>query len=162
MPVPGADEILVRNRYLSVDTINRAWMRPEHTYLPPQALGDVVRGIGLGIVTISNQPDVPVGATVIGAFGWQDFAVASKDSEFFMQLPNESHVSATMNLALFGPVGLTAYFGLTEVTRPRPGEVVVVSAAGGAVGKPGGPDWEGSRLPSCRHHRLRAELSVAD
>jgi NADPH-dependent curcumin reductase CurA len=133
-PVPGPNQILVRNHYLSLDTIDRSWMRAEETFLPPGKLGQVVRGIAIGAVAQSNRSDVTVGMTVMGAFGWQDFAVSDASGEFFMQLRDDPKVPAAMHLGLLGPVGITAYFGLTDVARPRPGEVLVVSAAGSAVG----------------------------
>ncbi|MGI9170450.1 MAG: NADP-dependent oxidoreductase, partial [Caulobacteraceae bacterium] len=37
-------------------------------------------------------------------------------------------------LSVYGIAGLTAYFGLLECGRPKPGETVVVSAAAGSVG----------------------------
>jgi NADPH-dependent curcumin reductase len=134
VPVPGPGQILVRNRYLSLDTIDRSWMRAEETFLPPQGLGEVVRGIALGTVTQSNLSGLPIGATVLGEFGWQDFAVTDTGAPFFMQLPDDATVPATMHLGLLGPVGITAYFGLTDVARVRAGEMLVVSAAGSAIG----------------------------
>jgi len=41
-------------------------------------------------------------------------------------------------MSLYGPTGATAYFGMTGIGRPQPGETVVVSAAGGATGSVAG------------------------
>ena len=53
-PVPGANEILVRNIYLSLDPTNRVWMSDMEQYMPPVNLGDVMRGGTLGVVEQSN------------------------------------------------------------------------------------------------------------
>jgi NADPH-dependent curcumin reductase len=147
VPVPGPGQILVRNQYLSLDTIDRSWMQAEETFLPPGKLGQVVRGIAIGTVAQSNRADIAAGAAVMGAFGWQDFAVSDVSCEFFMRLRDQPEVPATMQLGLLGPVGVTAYFGLTDVARPRPGEVLVVSAAGSAVGSLAG---QIGKLLGCR------------
>ncbi len=134
VPVPGPYQALVQNHFLALDSTGRCWMREEDTYLPSQRIGDVVRAVGVGVVVRSNQPGLQPGATIMGMLGWQDFSVINGSGEFFMCFPDEEQVSATMQLALLGPVGVAAYFGLTDVARPRLGEVLVVSAAASSVG----------------------------
>jgi NADPH-dependent curcumin reductase CurA len=134
VPVPGPRQALVRNRYLSLGTTDRSWMREEDTYLPAQRLGEVVRGVTVGSVVHSNHPDLPAGINVMGAFGWQDFSVTDGSGDFFMPLPDGAQVPPTMQLAMFGPVGVAAYFGMVDIARPRAGDVLVVSAAASAVG----------------------------
>lgn len=147
VPVPGQGQVLVRNRYLSIDTIGRAWMREEATFLPPFGLGEVIRGIALGTVQESNQSDIAPGTSVMGAFGWQDYAVSAPEAPFFMPLGDESQVPASLQLGLLGPAAVAAYFGLTDVARPRHGETLVVSAAGSAAGSLAG---QIGRLLGCR------------
>ena len=76
-PVPEiADgEALVRVKYISIDPTNRMWIGEEPTYLPPVAIGEVMRGLGLGEVVESRNDNYPVGALVNGLTGWQDYAV---------------------------------------------------------------------------------------
>ena len=75
IPVPGADEILVRTVYLSLDPTNRTWMNDAQGYLPPVALGAVMRGLTLGVVEQSNSDRFQVGDIVTtAAGGWSDRA----------------------------------------------------------------------------------------
>jgi NADPH-dependent curcumin reductase CurA len=147
LPVPGPGQILVRTRYLSLGTTERWWMREEDTYLPAQRPGEVVRGVGVGSVVQSNDPELPAGTNVMGLLGWQDFSVIDGRGAFFMPLPDDSRASPVMQLALLGPVGVAAYFALIEVARPRAGDVLVVSAAGSAVGSLAG---QIGKLLGCR------------
>jgi NADPH-dependent curcumin reductase CurA len=134
VPIPGPGEALVRNRFLSLGATDRFWMRQEQTYLPAQDLGEVVRSVAVGTVVQSKHTGLPQGTSVMGTFGWQDFAVIDRHAELVTTLPDETVVPATRQLALFGPVGITAYFGLTDVAKPIPGDVLVVSSAASAVG----------------------------
>ena len=147
VPVPGPRQALVRNRYLSLGVTDRCWLREEQTFLAPQRLGEVVRGVAIGSVAESNDVHLPAGSTVMGAFGWQDYALTDGSGEFFMLLPPDAQVPATMQLGLFGPVGVTAYFGITQVAQPTAGDTLVVSAAASAVGSLAG---QIGKLLGCR------------
>lgn len=135
VPTPGPGEALVRNRYLSLDPTNRIWMGEGESYLPPVPLGDVMRGAAIGQVVASNSKKFPVGATVAGLLGWQDYALLSDDGEAMAQvIPNWLPVPLTATMGVLGVTGMTAYFGLLDIGQPKPGETVFVSAAAGAVG----------------------------
>ncbi len=124
-------EILVRVQWLSIDPTNRAWMNETPTYLPPVPLGDVMRGMGMGIVEASRNPRVPVGALVTGLTGWQTHARVPGDS---LQRLDPNLFSAEDYLGVINHIGATAYFGVKEIGSVKPGDTFVVSAAGGAVG----------------------------
>jgi len=132
--LPGPRQVLVRSDYLSIDPANRACMWSEETYLPAQPLDTVVRGLGIGVVEHSSHPLYPVGSRVSGVLGWQDYALMSGDDPLLIRLPDEPAIPATMYLGLLGHIGMTAYFGLLEIGRPKQGDTLVVSAAAGAVG----------------------------
>jgi NADPH-dependent curcumin reductase CurA len=131
-PTPRAGEVLIRNLYLSLDPTNRGWANEAETYLPPVAIGEVMRGITIGTVEQSRNADFPEGAIVQGLLGWQDYAVS--DGTGLTPLPNDPSIPLTAFFGLFGHIGLTAYFGLLDIGKPRAGETLVVSAAAGAVG----------------------------
>src|SRR5919205_441305 len=77
VPVIGEREALVRTRWISLDPANRAWLNDTPTYMPPVAIGEVMRSSGVGEVVESNSPDYSVGRLVVGRTGWQEYVVAS-------------------------------------------------------------------------------------
>ena len=77
VPELGEGEALVRTRWISLDPANRAWLDKTPSYLPPVAIGEVMRASGVGEVVASTSPDYRVGQLVQGRTGWQDYVVAS-------------------------------------------------------------------------------------
>jgi len=135
LPELGEGEALVRVLYLSIDPTNRIWMTDMEQYMPPVALGDVMRGAGIGTVTASRSSRYPVGAIVSGLLGWQEYALVREgDPAAPGLLPPHLPVSLSAMLGVCGLTGVTAYFGLLDIGKPKPGDTVVVSAAAGAVG----------------------------
>ncbi|HTO41363.1 MAG TPA: NADP-dependent oxidoreductase [Rhizomicrobium sp.] len=141
IPVPGDGEILVKTLYLSLDPTNRIWMSDMEQYLPPVQIGDVMRGSTIGVVEHSNNPKYAKGDVLSGIAGWQEFSVATGGQK----LP--AGVAPTAAMSVLGMTGLTAYFGLLDVGKPKAGETVVVSAAAGAVGSIVG---QIAKLKGCR------------
>lgn len=129
---PGPGEVLVRVQLLSCDPTQRPWLQFD-TYMPAVAIGEVVRSAGAGRVVASRHPGFAEGDTVAGLLGWQDFAVVAPDSPFSLaKLP--PGIPLERALGVLGLTGITAYFGLLDIGRPRAGETVVVSGAAGATG----------------------------
>ncbi|MCX6110513.1 MAG: NADP-dependent oxidoreductase [Proteobacteria bacterium] len=132
LAAPKVGEVLVRNQYLSVDPTNRIWMTDADQYMPPIALGEVIRAGGIGVVLESNAPGFAKGDLVNGLLGWQDYAL--QPAQALQKLPTGLDVPVTAFLSVLGMTGCTAYFGLLDVVNPRAGETLVVSGAAGAVG----------------------------
>ncbi len=132
VPTPRDGEFLVRNIYLSLDPAAWGWMQEWISYVPALALGDVMHGITLGVVEQSLNAKFQLGDLVYGMLGWQDYAVT--DGKGLMRLPKTSSIQLPAFLSIFGLTGLTAYFGLLDIGKPKAGETLVVSAAAGAVG----------------------------
>lgn len=129
MPVPGDGQVLVRVRYLSLDAANRAWMQGA-TYRSAVESGTVMAGHAIAQVVESRAPGFAPGDLVLGDTGWQEYAVL--DAAGLQKQPALEPV--THLLSVYGIAGLTAYFGLLEIGRPKAGDTVVVSAAAGSVG----------------------------
>jgi NADPH-dependent curcumin reductase CurA len=130
-PRPGDGEALLRTTYVGLDAAVRTWLNDQPGYLPPVALGEVIRAAGVGEVVESRCPAYSVGDIVTTLTGFQEYAII-RDDVFSTPIPGESDQVAIMSV--YGSGGATAYFGMMEVGRPKPGETVVVSAAAGATG----------------------------
>jgi NADPH-dependent curcumin reductase CurA len=129
IPEPKDGEVLVRTRYISLDAANRAWMHGA-TYRAAVEPNTVMAGGGLAEVVVSKAPGLKAGDIVFGDTGWQDYAaVPAKHLSRMPKLEPMTHL-----LSVYGIAGLTAYFGLLDIGKPKQGETVVVSAAAGSVG----------------------------
>jgi NADPH-dependent curcumin reductase CurA len=135
VPTPGPDEALVRVTHLSIDPTIRGWMNDVVSYVPPIAIGEVIRSAALGEVVESDRDDLAPGDRVFGLFGWQDFAIVGA-GEPAQRIP--AGVPPELALGLLGVTGLTAYFGMIDVGRVKDGDTVVVSGAAGATGSVAG------------------------
>jgi NADPH-dependent curcumin reductase CurA len=137
-------QFLVRVDHVSLDPAMRGWLDDRPSYVPPVAVGDVMRAGAVGSVVESRHRRFPVGTVVMGTFGVQDFALSSGSG---VEVVDESVGSPTMYLGVLGITGLTAYYGLFKHGQPRAGETVLVSAAAGAVGSIVG---QLARINGCR------------
>jgi NADPH-dependent curcumin reductase CurA len=131
LPEPGEGEFRVRISHVSLDPAMRGWVNEGKSYVPPVGLGDVMRSFSAGVVEASRNPDFQEGEAVVGLFGVQTHAVSDGKG---VQRADTSIAPLQSWIGGLGMPGLTAYFGLFEIGKPRPGETLVVSAASGAVG----------------------------
>jgi NADPH-dependent curcumin reductase CurA len=129
VPEPKDGEALLRVRYISLDAANRAWMHGA-TYRSAVETNSVMAGGGVAEVVSSKAAGLAPGDIVFGDTGWQDYAALP--AKHLTKLPKVEPM--THLLSVFGIAGLTAYFGLLEIGKPKAGETVVVSAAAGSVG----------------------------
>ena len=130
-PRPLDGEALLRTSYVGLDAAVRTWLNDQPGYLPPVGIGEVIRAAGIGEVVESRCPAYQVGDIVTTLTGFQEYAII-RDDLFSTPIPGESDQRAIMSV--YGSGGATAYFGMKEVGRPKPGDTVVVSAAAGATG----------------------------
>ncbi|MEO5766006.1 MAG: NADP-dependent oxidoreductase [Casimicrobiaceae bacterium] len=131
MPVPADGEVLVKNEWLSLDPYMRGRMSDAKSYVPPAKLDEPMTGQTVGTVVASRDPRFAAGERVLTPLGWQSHGVASAGD---LTKIDARHVPASYYLGVLGMPGMTAWFGLHEIGRPKPGETVLVSAASGAVG----------------------------
>ncbi|RBO96625.1 NADP-dependent oxidoreductase [Nocardia puris] len=130
LPEPGPGQLLVRTVYLSLDPYMRGRMSTAKSYAAPLELGDVIVGGTVSEVVRSESPDYAAGDVVLGYPGWQTHAVV--DAATVSRIDASAPISTA--LGVLGMPGFTAYAGLLEIGKPRPGETVVVAAAAGPVG----------------------------
>ena len=119
--------------YISIDPGMMGWVTDKKSYMPPIAVGDVMRAFGVGTIIESNNPDMPVGSQLTGFTGVQSELVVSKKS-FLRPVSLPKGLPLSYAMSALGMPGYTGYFGMTDIGQPKPGNTVVVSAAAGAVG----------------------------
>jgi hypothetical protein len=141
---PGEGEVLVRALYLSLDPYMRMRISAGRSYAPPIAVGEVMIGGVVGEVLDSRDPRFSPGDIVEGRLGWQERGSIAGAA---LRKVDPELGPLTTALGVLGMTGLTAYFGLFDVGRPRPGDTVLVTAAAGAVGSVAG---QLARLAGCR------------
>ncbi|BBU22650.1 putative NADP-dependent oxidoreductase [Mycobacterium xenopi] len=134
-PQPAEGEALLRNTYIGIDAAVRTWLNDQPGYLPPVQLGEVIRAAGIGEVVASRCDAYAVGDVVTTLSGFQEYVII-RDDVFSTPIPDATDQVAVMSV--YGPTGATAYFGMTGIGKPRPGDTVVVSAAAGATGSVAG------------------------
>lgn len=144
IPPLAAGQVLLRTQYLSVDPYMRGRMTGVRTYADPVQIGQTMVGATVGEVVESRDPNYREGQIVTGYWGWQEFAISTGEGLRKLD-PNLAPPSTA--LGILGMPGMTAYFGLLEICRPKAGETVVVSGAAGAVGSAVG---QIAKIKGCR------------
>jgi NADPH-dependent curcumin reductase CurA len=122
-------EVLVKNRWLSLDPYMRGRMSEAKSYVKGVDLGEVMVGQTVGEVLESRNEKLKKGDHVLTQLGWQLYGTTSEATKV-----DGSRAPLSYYLGVLGMPGMTAYFGLKEIGQPKPVETLVVSAASGAVG----------------------------
>ena len=135
VPEPERGQVVVRNTWMSVDPYMRGRMDDTPSYIPPYAIGAPLDGGALGEVIASRAAGIPVGATVSHFSGWREIAVVEAAD---VTVVDTALAGPETWLGPLGMTGLTAWVAVTEIAPVRPGDVVFVSAAAGAVGSVAG------------------------
>ena len=135
--VPGLEDggVLVKSLYLSFDPTQRGWVNDTESYMPPVAIGEVMRAGTVGQVVSSKNERFKVGDLVQGLGGWQEYFISDQGTGL-SSVPEG--VTPQEALGIFGTTGLTAYFGLLDLSDPKPGDTVLISGAAGATGSVAG------------------------
>jgi NADPH-dependent curcumin reductase CurA len=144
VPDPPPGHFLARTIYLSLDPYIRSVLAGRHLGHRPVAIGDLIPGQGVAQVVDSRHAGFSPGQYVLLETGWQEYALSDGRDVRILD-PHDAPLSA--HLGLLGMPGLTAWAGVVELARPRPGETFLVSAASGAVGSAAG---QLARLAGCR------------
>jgi hypothetical protein len=144
IPSPVDGQVLSRTIYLSLDPYMRGRMNEARSYAASVDLGQVMVGATVSEVVESRYAGLAKGDLVVGYDGWQEYAVSPGASLRKLD-PRAAPISTA--LGVLGMPGMTAYVGLLDIGRPKPGETVVISAAAGAVGSAVG---QIAKIKGCR------------
>lgn len=144
MPTLRENQVLVEMHYISVDPYMQGRMLARKSYAVPYRLNSVIKGGSVGKVIKSRSQIYNEGDFVEGMMGWQEYA-AVNDNCIRKLKPDGAPLSSA--LGILGMTGLTAYFGMLDVCKPKEGETVVVSGAAGAVGYVAG---QIAKIKKCR------------
>jgi NADPH-dependent curcumin reductase CurA len=140
---PQDGQVLVRNRYMSVDPYMRGRMNSGKSYVPPFEIGKPLEGGAVGEVVESRAEGFKPGDAVTSSFGWREYFIAS---------PKELHPVSqeiqplSVYLGALGMTGMTAWAGL-HLVEIKAGEIIFISGAAGAVGSVAG---QLAKLRECR------------
>lgn len=140
VPAAGDGQVVVRNRFMSVDPYMRGRMYDRPSYVPPFQIGQALQGHAVGEIVESHAEGFAPGDLVSSMFGWREgfvaapAALAAAMPGMFTRLPSLPGIAPSAFLGVLGMPGLTAWAGLLEVGQPKAGETVFVSGAAGAVG----------------------------
>ena len=129
-------QVRVRNLFMSVDPYMRGRMNDTKSYLPPFQLGEPLQGGAIGSVIETRSPDLAEGDLVLHMLGWRDEAVLP--ARHAQKIADVAGLSPSAYLGVLGMPALTAYVGLLDIAALKPGDVVFVSGAAGAVGSMAG------------------------
>ena len=129
-PSPGPGELLLESIYLSLDPYLRGKISGRHLSGAVNP-GDVMAGRSVCRVLESNGGTMAAGDIVVAESGWQHYSVTAESD--VRQIDPAMGPLSTF-LGILGMPGLTAYAGLLRLGEPRDGDIVLVSAASGAVG----------------------------
>lgn len=132
--IPALEEgqILIEHQYISLDPAMRGWMNDSRSYIPPVAIGDVMRAGSVGkIIDAKGNTPFAVGDYVTGWGGVQTHHVC--DGKGFYPV-NTAWAELPHFIGSLGMPGMTAYFGILQEGEIKAGDTVLVSGAAGAVG----------------------------
>jgi NADPH-dependent curcumin reductase CurA len=130
LPVCAEGEVLCRTLALTIGAGQRAGLQGSASYAGAPRAGVVMGGTGVAVVEASRAAGFAPGDLVVGPTGWQTHSVHAASA--LRRVP--AGADPALHLGVLGTNGLTAYFGLLDLGRPRAGDTVVVSAAAGSVG----------------------------
>ncbi|HET6555910.1 MAG TPA: NADP-dependent oxidoreductase [Prolixibacteraceae bacterium] len=144
LPPLEDDEVLVQGLYYSVDPYMRGRMNEAKSYISTFEINQPISGGVVGKILKSNISSLKVGDHVLGRLPWREQINAPIK---LLQVINPTIAPPSYYLGILGMPGLTAYFGLLEICKPKAGETGVVSGAAGAVGMVVG---QLARIQGCR------------
>ena len=130
LPNIDENEVLVKTISFAITAGTRAGLQGSASYAGAPKAGIVMNSTGIGEIVESKNENFPVGKKVLAMTGWQSYSAQKPESLTLLR----DNVDPSLYLGPLGINGLTAYFGLLEIGKPKEGETVMISAAAGSVG----------------------------
>ena len=127
---PKDGEFLAETIYLALDPYIRVTMIGRHFFSTP-GQGDMPRGSTISRVIKSRNPHFKVDDLVVMESGMQSHAISDGTD---VHAVRTGSAPITTALGILGMPGFTAYSALLGPARLQPDDLVLVSAASGAVG----------------------------
>lgn len=137
LPEPKDGQFRVRHVWCSVDPGTRSRLSGGDSYAAALPLGKPIDGFSVGVIEASNNPDWPVGTKVFCAGGWKTHSIQSGKG-FIGKVADVPGVPLSAWIGVLGVPGLTAWFGIRDIARIKPGDAVLVTSAAGPVGATAG------------------------
>ena len=127
---PKSGEFLAETIYLALDPYVRVTMVGRHFFSTP-GIGDVPRGSTISRVLESKNQLFKEGDLIVMESGMQSHAISDGTDVLHV---NTGTAPITTALGILGMPGFTAYSALLGPAQLKDGDLVLVSAASGAVG----------------------------
>ncbi len=161
LPALADGQVLIRSRFLSLDPYMRPRMTELRSYTPPFELDKPLTGGSVGEVVESKNPRFAKGDTVMGMLNWASHTL--HDGKGLRKIdPVVAPLSA--HLGVLGMPAFTAWYGITQICKPKAGETAFVSAATGAVGQVAGQlaKLAGARVVGCAGDEEKCQWAVRE
>jgi NADPH-dependent curcumin reductase CurA len=161
LPALGDGQVLLRQRFLSLDPYMRPRMTELHSYTPPFEVGKPLTGGSVGEVVETRNPQFAKGDLVLGMLNWATHTV--HDGKGLRKIASGG-VPLSAYLGVLGMPAFTAWYGMTHICKPKPRETVFVSAATGAVGQVAGQlaKLAGARVVGCAGNEDKCVWAVRE
>ena len=128
---PDDNEVLLKSWYISVDPYMRGRMNSAKSYAASFDVDNPIRGGIVARVVESRSKSLAPGDTVVGILPWATYSIEKAEN---LRKVDTKSFPPGYHLGILGMPGLTAYFGIMEIGKPKRDETVVISGAAGAVG----------------------------
>jgi NADPH-dependent curcumin reductase CurA len=154
-------QLLIAQRFLSLDPYMRPRMTETRSYVPPFALDAPLTGGSVGEVVESRNPKFAKGDTVMGLLNWATHTVHNGAA---LRKLEAGGVPLSAHLGVLGMPSFTAWYGIRQICKPKAGETVFVSAATGAVGQVAGQlaKAAGARVVGCAGDEDKCQWAVRE
>lgn len=131
LPEIQSGEVLLKGWYYSVDPYMRGRMNDAKSYIPPFQVDQPLEGGVVATVVESKSDLFKTGDIVLGMLPWRKDIIASEKN---IHRIDTKVAPPGYYLGILGMTGLTAYFGIMHIGKPKTNETIVISGAAGAVG----------------------------